>query len=450
VVDAGWGIVSAQQKRDDYRGKTVKGKIVLVHRFAPNATGGIDTAAGDDLRGKAGLASLRGAAALLIVDDGDPKSTEQPLPALTVAGGGNVGIPVVAITRAAAAALRKPGAHRVELTVALTPVRTGTENVVAVLPAGAARKAGPIVIGAHLDHLGIGGPGTGALDAALGIHNGADDNASGVAALLETARALASKREQLNRDVVFIAFSGEEMGILGSTYFTKSSPLKEPVFAMLNMDMVGRMRLNQLQILGVESASEWRELIGPACAEARIACSMSGSGYGPSDHMAFYIAGAPVLHFFTGAHLDYHKTSDDTATVNAAGGAQTATLVSLIAMALAARDQPLTYSKSAAPPSDTSRMRLGASLGTIPAYDDDPSRPPGMMVSDVVPGGAAAKAGVKAGDILVGLDTVEIRGLAEMMAVLGTATPGHKVKIVVLRDGKRMTMEGEYGVPRTR
>lgn len=450
VVAAQWGVLSPALKRDDYKGKKVKGKIVLVHRFAPNASGGIDAAAGDDLRTKAGLATLNGAAALLVVDDGDPKTSEQPLPALTAAGGGNVGIPVLAITRAAAAALRKPGAHRVKLSVEMTPVRTGTENIVAILPAGAARKAGPIVIGAHLDHLGLGGSGSGALDSALAIHNGADDNASGVAALLEVARTLSEQRAQLSRDIVFIAFSGEEMGILGSTYFTKHSPLKEPVFAMLNMDMVGRMRLNQLQILGVESASEWRELLAPACAEARIVCSMSGSGYGPSDHMAFYIAGAPVLHFFTGAHGDYHKASDDTATVNAAGGAQTAELVSRVAIALAAREQPLTYAKAVAPPPEASRMRLGASLGTIPAYDDDPSRPPGVMVSDVVPGGTAAKAGVQAGDILVGLDAVEIRSLNEMMAVLGTATPGHKVKITVLRNGKRLTLDGEYGVPRAR
>jgi Tol biopolymer transport system component len=450
VVDLDWGVPRPGQRRDLYFGKDVKGKIVLVHRFAPAADGGIDKAAGDNWRDKAGRASLHGAAALLMVDDGDPKAAEQPLPELTAGHGDAAGIPIVMLTRAAAAALRKPGAHRAELTVELIPVRAATANVVGVLPAGGTRRAGPIVIGAHLDHLGNGGAGSGALDAAPGIHNGADDNASGVAALLEVARALAEHRGELTRDVVFIAFSGEEMGILGSSYFTQHSPLREPVFAMLNMDMVGRMRLNQLQVLGIESAKEWRELVTPACTEARIVCSMAGSGYGPSDHMAFYVKGAPVLHLFTGAHVDYHKASDDTATINAAGGAQTAKLVAAVAMTLAKREAALTYNKSAEPPPDTARMRLGASLGTIPAYDDDPSRPPGVKVSDVIPGGAAAKAGVMPGDILVGLDTVEIRGFTEMMAVLGTATPGHKVKITVLRDGKRLTLDGEYGAPRPR
>ncbi|MEZ4363481.1 MAG: M20/M25/M40 family metallo-hydrolase [Kofleriaceae bacterium] len=450
VIVAGWGSVNAAAKRDDYRGKNVKGKIVLAHRFSPKAGGGIDAAAGDDVRAKAGLAALKGAAALLIVDDGDPASKEQPLPALTTAGGGNVGIPIVVVSRAAAAALRKPGAHRVELSVELTPIRVGTENVVGVLAAPGAKAGGPVVIGAHLDHLGQGGPGTGSLDAKPGIHNGADDNASGVAALLEAARQLAARRGELTRDVVFVAFSGEEMGILGSSHFVKQSPLKEPVFAMLNMDMVGRMRLNQLQVLGIESAKEWRQLVEPACAAAKLLCAMSGSGYGPSDHMAFYMGGAPVLHFFTGAHADYHKSSDDAPTINAAGGAQTAALVGSLALTLATRAEPLTYVKSAAPPPDTSRPRGGASLGTIPAYDDDPSRPPGVKVSDVVPGGAAAKAGVLAGDILVGLDANEIRSLTEMMAVLGMAHPGEKVKITVLRDGKRVTLDGVYGAPRAR
>lgn len=452
VVAVGWGVQNPGLPRDDYKGKNVKGQIALAHRFVPNAAGGIDAAAGDDLRAKAGAASLAGASALIVVDDGDPRAPEQPLPALGLtgmAGSGHVGIPVVVIGRAAAAALRKPGAHKVELTVELTPVRTATENVVAVLAAGGARKAGPIVIGAHLDHLGQGGAGSGALDATPGVHNGADDNASGVAALIEAARLLSAKKAELTRDIVFIAFSAEEMGVLGSNHFVSAKTLKEPVFAMLNMDMVGRMRLNQLSVFGVESAPEWRDLLLPACAASRIVCNMSGSGYGPSDHMPFYIGGAPVLHFFTGAHGNYHKVSDDADTINAAGGAQIAGLVANLAATLGGVEK-LTYTKTTAPPpSSDSRPRGGASLGTIPAYDDDPSRPPGVAVSDVVPGGAAAKAGVKAGDILVALDANQIRSLTEMMAVLGQAKPGQKVKITVLRDGKKLTLDGEYGAPRS-
>jgi Tol biopolymer transport system component len=451
VVAAGWGVVSPGLGRDDYKGKNVKGQIVLVHRYVPNAAGGIDVAAGDDLRAKAGLAATSGAAALLIVDDGDLKAPEQPLPQLATSGGGNVSIPILAISRSAAAALRKPGTHKVELNVELTSVRAQTENVVGLLPAGGARKAGPIVIGAHLDHLGNGGVGSGSVDLHPGIHNGADDNASGIAALLEVARILSAKRAELTRDVLFIAFSAEEMGVLGSHHFVKSGAVKEPIFAMLNMDMVGRMRLNKISAFGVESAPEWRELLTAACATSRVVCSMSGSGYGPSDHMPFYMGGTPVLHFFTGAHTDYHKTSDDSGTINAAGGAQAALLVANLAMALSAREQPLTYTKTSAPPPDSSsRPRPGASLGTIPAYDDDPSRPAGVKISDVVPGGAAAKAGVQSGDIMTALDATEIRSLTEMMAVMSRAQPGQKVKITVLRAGKKLVLDAEYGAPRSR
>lgn len=450
IVPAGWGIVSPQTKRDDYKGKNVKGQVVLVHRYVPNAAGGIDAAAGDDLRAKAGLAATSGASALIIIDDGDLKAPEQPLPQLATSGGGNVAIPIIAVTRAAGAALRKAGA-KVELNVELTSVRAPTENVVGIIPAGGARKAGPIVIGAHLDHLGHGGVGSGSVDLHPGIHNGADDNASGIAALLEVARQLSAKRAELTRDVIFIAFSAEEMGVLGSAHFVKSGAVKEPIYAMLNMDMVGRMRLNKLSVFGVESAPEWRELVTTACATSRVVCSMSGSGYGPSDHMPFYMGGSPVLHFFTGAHSDYHKASDDTGTINAAGGAQTATVVSTLAMALSAREAPLTYTKTSAPPPDSSsRPRPGASLGTIPAYDDDPSRPAGVKVSDVVPGGAAAKAGVQSGDIMTALDGTEIRSLTEMMAVMSRAQPGQKVKITVLRAGKKLVLDGEYGAPRGR
>ncbi len=141
---------------------------------------------------------------------------------------------------------------------------------------------------------------------------GADDNASGVAALLEIVRYLAEHRQQLRRDVIFIAFSAEEHGVLGSTHFTRQrgDAAMKQIAAMLNLDMVGRLRDNKLSVFGSESAEEWGPLITSACEKARIECASSGDGYGPSDHSPFYAAGVPVLHFFTGAHADYHKPSD--------------------------------------------------------------------------------------------------------------------------------------------
>ncbi len=466
IVAAGWGIVDAETKLDDYRGKNVKGKIALVHRFTPPAKQlGPSTAARlGDLRFKAFVARGKGAVGLIVVDDGDPSQDEAALPSLAtdgmadlVSGGADAGIPVIVIKRSAAAALKK-GRHRAKLVVALEPVRTPTDNVVGVLRAGASNKLpGVIVIGAHLDHLGMGG-GTNALDPKVNaVHNGADDNASGVAALLEVAAALGAQKAQLQRDVYLVAFSGEEEGDLGSAYYVAHPPAPggstaapQPIVAMLNMDMVGRMRNNSLHVNGGESAKEWRSIVQPACDAARVSCTIGGSGYGPSDHMAFYVAGVPVLFFFTGNHLDYHTATDDADKINAAGGARVAMLVADVARTLATRADGLTFVK--APPQTIAGdvRRQGASLGTVPSYSEDPNQPPGVLLSDVVPGGAAEKAGLKGGDRIIQIGSVDIRSVNDLMFVLQAAKPGTDAKITFVRGGKQQAVTATYGAPRSR
>ena len=455
VVDVGWGIVDGVAKFNDYQGKNVKGKIVMVHRFVPSD---VQLAAGDaarlgDIRFKAFVAKQRGAIGMIVVDDGDLKVDEAKLPALVPSSAGtdgDAGLPVVALTRKAKAAV--VAAKSVSIVVELSLVRTSTDNLIGVIRAGAANKLpGVIVIGAHLDHLGQGGTGTRSLDTKMGIHNGADDNASGVAALIEAARMLAANHKTLRRDVVVVAFSAEEMGVLGSAYLIKHLPrnlinAKNPMVAMLNMDMVGRMRNNSLSVLGAESAAEWTDIVMPICKTSTIECTLGGSGYGPSDHMPFYIAGVPVLHFFTGSHLDYHRSSDDGTTINAAGGAQIAKLVAASAGALANRAGALTYKKIAAPPAAAGDLRLtGASLGTVPSYNDEPNQPLGAAIADVVPGGAAAKAGVLGGDRIIRIGATEIRNLSDMMFVLQNAKPGETAKVTVVRSGKQLTFDVVYG-----
>ncbi len=459
VVPVGYGLIDAEYKLDDYKGKAVKGKIVLVHRFTPTNKdiGPTAQARLGDLRFKALLARNKGAVGMIVVDAGDPAQDEAPLPGLAtdgmadlISGGADAGIPIVVVKRAAATSLAK-GAHRATLTVALEPVRTPTDNVVGVIRAGSAKKLpGVLVIGAHIDHLGMGG-GSNALDPkVIAPHNGADDNASGVAALIELTGALVNKRPQLQRDIYIVAFSGEEEGDLGSAHFVRNLPTKEPVVAMLNLDMVGRMRNNTLHVNGADSAKEWRGIVEPACADARVSCTVGGSGYGPSDHMAFYIAGIPVLFFFTGNHLDYHTATDDADKINAAGGARIAMIVGEIALTLAKRSDALTYVK--APPTTVAGdvRRAGASLGTVPSYSEDPNQPPGVVLSDVIPGGAAQKAGLKAGDRIVQVGTIEIRSINDLMFVLQTAKPGTDVKVSFVRDGKVQTATATYGVPRGR
>lgn len=492
VVAVGYGIVDAEKQLDDYKGKNVRGKIVLVHRFAPSTVEGRDAARLGDLRQKAFVAKSKGAIGMIVVDDGEasvkppvpagrppapgkpgekagpapgdagkpapkapaapaapPTAEEAPLPKLGIAEQ-QAGIPVVVATRKAAGGLRK-GPHTAKLVVEIEPVRTKTANVVGVIRARSKQPlTGVVVIGAHIDHLGMGGPS--ALDPNVhAVHNGADDNASGVAALLAAARELEAKQSELRRDVYIVAFSAEEMGALGSDHYVKHPPTKQPIVAMLNLDMVGRMKMNKLHVNGGDSAKEWKEIVGPVCDAARVDCTIGGSGYGPSDHMPFYIAGAPVLFFFTGSHREYHTAIDDTEKLNAIGAARVATIAANAALDVANRPTTLTYVKSA--PENVMGgdvRRRGASLGTVPSYSDDPSAAKGVVLADVVPDGAAAKAGLKAGDRIVQIGQAEIANAADLMFVLTNGKPGQQVQITFVRDGKTQTVTATYGTPRGR
>jgi Tol biopolymer transport system component len=452
VVSVGWGIVDPDIKRDDYKGKNVKGAIVLVHRFVPTDPLIDPKKANElgDLRRKAFVAKGKGAKAVIVIDDGETKNEEAPLPKLAAAES-EAQIPVIVLTRKAGAVLRT-GNHSAKITVALEPVRTKTANLVGVIRAGAAQKQpGVVVIGAHLDHLGWGG-GANAMDPSTrAVHNGADDNASGIAGLIETARILSEKRATLARDVYFVAFSAEEMGALGAFHYTKNPPTKDPIIAMLNMDMVGRMKMNHLHVNGGDSAKEWKELVEPACTAQRLNCTVGGSGYGPSDHMPFYIAGIPVLFYFTGSHREYHTANDDSHLINSIGGARIAAAVADTAFAVANRAGKLAYVKSAPEsPMGGDVRRRGASLGTVPSYSEEPNQPKGVLLSDVVPDGPAAKAGLKAGDRIIHIGTHEVATVPDLMFVLEQSKPGTEVNIVFLRDNKQQTVKATFGTPKGR
>jgi C-terminal processing protease CtpA/Prc len=207
--------------------------------------------------------------------------------------------------------------------------------------------------------------------------------------------------------------------------------------------MVGRLRGNRLPVLGTETAAEWTELVQPACVASRIECALSGEGgYGPSDQMSFYVAGVPVLHLFTGAHSDYHKPTDSVDKINVAGAAQIAKLVSTLVTTLSAREKPLSYKAGAHGPAPRGDVRnFGASLGTIPDYAGPGAGKSGVLLGGVRPGGAAERAGLRRGDVLVRIDSHEIRGIEDLMFVLGAAKPGDRAKVTVVRDGKPLEVE---------
>ncbi|HLV64420.1 MAG TPA: M20/M25/M40 family metallo-hydrolase [Polyangiaceae bacterium] len=468
LVLAGYGIVDKELGVDDYAGLAVRGKIVVVRRFVPPGAQFSSTEAQrrfGDLRYKAWVAKERGATALLVVDEPTPppdapadwkRPAEAPLPELAPEGTGDSGIPAFAIRRdamqAVLAKLAKKARARAALSVELLPQTSEAFNVVGRIratPEDGRTYPGAIVIGAHYDHLGEGGRSSLAPEKKE-PHVGADDNASGTAALLEIARALTEARGRLRRDVILAAFSAEESGLLGSAHYVRtlrpnSSETVGPdaVTAMINLDMVGRLRENRVQVLGVETAAEWRDLVTPACDGARVDCALANDGgYGPSDQMSFYVAGVPVLHFFTGAHSDYHKPSDTADKVNAAGAAQIAKIVATVATELSAREGTLTYRADARGPAPRGDVRsFRASLGTIPDYAGPGPGKRGVLIGGVRPGGPAAKAGLRRGDLLVRLGKHELASVQDLMFVLNASRPGETVTAVVIRDEKPLSIE---------
>jgi Tol biopolymer transport system component len=457
LVLADYGIVDEAHAVDDYKKVKAKGSIVVVRRFVP-AGPPFDAPDAErtfgDLRKKAWLARERGARALVVVDaPRGPKAAgdEAPFPTLASQGADDAGIPILFAKRAALA----PALARLEagkpveaaLAVKLTHRTAPAFNVVGRLEAGAPperRLPGVVVVGAHYDHLGMGGRHSLAPDREE-PHLGADDNASGTAAVLEIARALALRRAELSRPVVFVAFSGEEEGVLGSTHFTRQPPagLKlDDVVAMVNLDMVGRMRDDHLDVLGARSALEWPPLVEAACAASRVSCTIGGGdGLGPSDQMPFYMAGAPVVHLFTGVHADYHKPSDAPAAINAAGAGAVARVGADLVVAAGARPGRLTYQKLAVPPRESDMRSFNASLGTIPDYAGPPGGAKGVLLSGVRPGSAADKAGLRRGDILVRLGRHPIDNVQDFSYVLNASKPGETVTAVVIRDGRELPVQ---------
>ena len=462
IVPVGYGISAPELGHDDYSELDVSGKIALVRRFVPGtsefATPDAERRFGD-LRYKAWVAREQGAAGLLVVDlpivegvdeEGEPLPTpgEAPLPSLHVEQRGDAGLPVAVLTRAAGSELFV-GTHKASLSVALEYDRTDTDNVVARIAPGADEALeGAIVLGAHYDHLGSGGAGSMQPDSSE-IHNGADDNASGTAALLEVARYLSEHQDQLSREVYVVAFSGEERGLHGSTFFVRNPPsgldLAQAI-AMINFDMVGRLRDNRVSILGGASAEEWEQLVPPICTELGLGCDLGGDGYGPSDQTPFYAAGLPVLHFFTGTHHDYHKPSDDPETINAVGGARIAQAAARLTTSLSAVESQLTYKRVEAPaPSSGDVRSFGASMGTIPDYVGLPEGEKGVLLAGARAGGPAEKAGIQRGDILIELAGKPIGDIYDFMFILRSAKPDQTVGVAVLRDGQRVDLEITFG-----
>ena len=320
-------------------------------------------------------------------------------------------------------------------------------NVVGLLPGRDAQ--GPVVVvGAHYDHLGLGGPMSGSLapDDVGVVHHGADDNASGTAALLEVAGRLA-REPRARASILFVAFTGEEEGLLGSNYFGlhPTVPLAR-MRAMLNMDMVGRLGTGKLLVYGTGTAAEWPGILATADAgKDSLTLSEIGDGYGASDQTSFYSRDVPVLHFFTNVHSDYHKPSDTWDKLDYPGVERVAGLVARVAANVASRPAPLTLIRGAGKPEKADAVATpgyGAYLGTVPDFTPVEK---GVKISGVRGGSPAEKAGLKAGDIIVAFDDTEIKDLYAMTDGLRARKAGDSVRITVLREGQPVTMTAVLG-----
>jgi hypothetical protein len=260
--------------------------------------------------------------------------------------------------------------------------------------------------------------------------------------LLAVARELVGRRDELRRDVWFVAFSLEEKGLLGSSTFAREPTgglEMDDVFAMLNMDMVGRLTDDRLQVLGGGSAEEWVEVVTPLCENAMLQCTIAGDGFGSSDQSSFFAAGVPVLHFFTGTHSEYHKPSDDADLINAAGGVRVAGLVSEVTILTAGLETPLTYVE--AKERQSQRMSFKVTLGVVPDYAGPSDGAPGLLLSGVRPEGPAGKGGLERGDIIVGMGEKEIASIEDYMMVLADTEPGTTMPVAVMRSGQRVVLE---------
>jgi Peptidase family M28/PDZ domain len=309
-------------------------------------------------------------------------------------------------------------------------------NVIGILPGrDAVLRNEVVIVGAHYDHLGLGGSFALDPDSTGAIHNGADDNASGTVALFRIAERLRAARPA--RTVVFIAFSAEELGLLGSAHYAGAPtyPLAT-TRAMVNLDMVGRLRNDRLIVYGSATATEFPALLDSLNRHHGFALHHEGDGYGRSDQSSFYAAGVPVLHMFTDLHEDYHRAGDDWEKLDLAGLARVADFTAAAVAAIADRPAALTFVNLPPPRPAAGGGGYGAYLGSVP---DMAGGVRGVRLTGVRKDSPADQAGLRAGDVIVRIGGSEVADLQGMTDALRAHQPGDVVDIVFLRDGAEHT-----------
>ncbi|HZW38644.1 MAG TPA: M28 family peptidase [Ignavibacteriaceae bacterium] len=470
MVMVGYGISAPDLKYDDYEGIDVKGKAVIVLRYHPdhkNPHSDFEKYAA--YRYKAKIARDKGASAIIFVNGFFPKDEEDKLMNLRYDGAvGMDDIGAIQIKRNIIKGIleaenvdlkeyqqmidstQKPNSFKLKfstiknLTTSVSPVNGQGINVAALLEGSDNKlKDEYIVIGAHYDHLGYGETGSLYRGEEKQIHNGADDNASGTAGVIELAEKFASIKDKIKRSIIFVNFSGEELGLLGSDYFVKNLPVPaEKIVAMINLDMVGRLdTAKALTVYGVGTSSVWKELLKEGNKPYNFKLNEVDDGYGPSDQTSFYGKNIPVLFFFTGIHKDYHRPTDDADLINGEGEESILKLVENVTENLANKESKPDYVN--VPRKDGGRtMGFRVYVGTIPDYS---SQEKGFKINGVNEGSPAQKGGIQAGDIMTSFGGKKIENIYDYTYALGEFNPGDVVDVVVMRNGKEVKLKVELG-----
>jgi hypothetical protein len=477
LVFAGYGITASGKEvnYDDYAGVDVTGKVVIILRDTPNAGNrflSFARRAGEhsSFTKKMQNALKHQAAAVLFVNDRDTAQGGDDLLhfGYTSVAPSPAKLPAFHVRRAVVdALLQSAGTSLAEVEQdidrGLKPhsfalpgwtadlevnVHRGTvpvKNVVGVLEGRGPLAQETVVIGAHYDHLGYGGPGSLARGKKPAIHHGADDNGSGTTALLELARRFGALKDREGRRLVFIAFSGEELGLYGSVFYCKKPlfPLEETA-AMVNLDMVGRLRAEgkgdpgeKLIVYGTGTAKTFNPLIDTINGKYGFRLHKIASGFGPSDQDSFYRKKIPVFFFFTGDHADYHRPSDTADKINVAGMRKVVDFVEELVRQLAQMPERPQYVKVAEPRANRPEGRIPR-LGIRPEYGDSEE---GVLLSGVSDGGPAARAGLKEGDRIMAIGGKPVKDLQAYMALIAKHKVGQPVELGVLRAGKALTVK---------
>lgn len=438
------------------RGAILAGLALLAQACAAiGAAPSVGPALAGDRASLADARALRADIAYLASDQLEGRRTGTP---------GNDSAAAYIARRFAALGLRPLGADFVQHFVARpvqahggAAVALPTQNVVALIPGCDPELRGQyVIVGAHYDHLGRSTEGALDPDDRNAVRKGADDNASGTAAVLELARLFVAAPPR--RSVVFVAFSGEELGLLGSEYYVEHSPLPlDSAVAMINFDMVGRLRDDKLIVYGVATASELPALLDSANVQAArlggtnamparlpLRLTALGDGFGPSDHSSFYAHNIPVLHFFTDLHDDYHRASDVVSKINAPGEARVVDVAERVVRAIADRQSRLSFTRSAAPPKTTSgREGSDVYLGSIP--DMSAGDGAGLRLTGVRAGSPAEKVGLAAGDVIVEFGGRLVTNLYDFSDALYSHKPGDAVSLTFVRNGEKRQVTVELG-----